>query len=182
MPVVHFIRHGATTASWGSHPDPDLSTAGFEQARKVAKLINVNNSILFHSPMQRTVSTAKTIAQHTLQSLQVEPRLREVPSYWVPASQKKAWLIERINGGWQHCEDEIKVWKQSLADWVKAQTTDIYVVSHYVSINALVAEATNSDKVHLVQPDYGSISSFKVVDNNLNYLGTDRTVSTDINL
>ena len=160
MPILRLIRHAEPSATWGAHPDPGLSVLGHQQARQAAlALAGLDHAALITSPLARCRETvAPTEAQWGRQA-RVEPRVAEIP---VPAhvTDHRAWLTGVMTGHWHdvHVGDDLRGWRQSIAETLLGLTEDTLIFSHFVAINAAVGVAQGADKVTVFSPGHASIT------------------------
>ncbi|MEQ3695784.1 MAG: histidine phosphatase family protein [Pseudomonadales bacterium] len=179
MPKLYVVRHGQPASEWNQDPDPGLSTLGQSQASEVAMTLStLSCQDVVSSPMARAAETA---AISTLDhSIRTEQTIREIPSYWVLSSQRKNWLDRVLRSNWEDLEPEIKVWRESLIHWASTIEHNTLAFSHFVVINALIATATDSEKVVNALPDHCAIAEFDVIDGQLHFVGIDRELDSDI--
>ena len=183
MPKLYLVRHGEPISQWDEHPDPELSPLGQRQAREVAeKLISYEATDCVSSPMARALQTAQPYGQIAQQQVTVSHAIRELPSYWIPRSQRRKWLEQILAANWDDAEPEIDVWRQSLISWATELKNDTVAFAHFVVINALIAAATGSSRVLNALPDHCAIATFSIDDNGIQFLGIDRELKTDIKL
>ena len=179
MPKLYVVRHGQPASEWNQDPDPGLSALGQSQAADVAMTLSkLSCQDVVSSPMARAAETAAISAIG--HNLRTEQAIREIPSYWVLSSQRKTWLDKVLRSNWKDLEPEIKVWREGLTNWASTIEDNTLAFSHFVVINALVATATNSDKVVNALPDHCAIAEFDVIDGQLHFVGIDRELDSDI--
>src|SRR5260370_38161599 len=64
MARLVLVRHAEPTATWGDHPDPDLSETGREQAETVAVRLAPRGPVpIVTSPLLRARETAAPLAR-----------------------------------------------------------------------------------------------------------------------
>ncbi|RMA79470.1 histidine phosphatase family protein [Umboniibacter marinipuniceus] len=179
MPKLYIVRHGHPESGWSQDPDPGLSEVGQAQAAEAAKVLaNYAYQQVVSSPMARAIQTARVSASEL--DIQTEQAIREIPSYWVPSSQRQSWLDNTLRSTWDSVEPEIKVWRESLTNWATSLEKDTLAFSHFVVINALIATATGAENVVNALPDHCAIAEFEIIDGQLHFLSIDKELDSSV--
>jgi len=156
--MIYLVRHGEAAAGWGEHPDPGLSDNGWIQAEAVAKkLIALDVSHARTSPMMRCRETASAYGNLTENLIHVEPKVTEIPT---PGDivDRRTWLRNLMAGRWSETPHDVKTWHQNLIEAVSALPDNTVVFSHFIAINAIVGQLTNSPSVTVFRPNYCSVT------------------------
>ncbi|WP_298634703.1 histidine phosphatase family protein [uncultured Umboniibacter sp.] len=179
MPKLYVVRHGHPQSKWNEDPDPSLSEQGRAQASEIIKILSgLSFSEVVSSPMIRAAETAMIAAAG--HDIKTEQAIREIPSYWIPSSQRHDWLNRVLRSTWDEVEPEINVWRNHLLHWASALKEDTVAFSHFVVINALLSAATDSNTVVTALPDHCAIAEFDVIDGQLHFIGIDRELDSEI--
>ena len=128
--------------------------------------------------MTRAMQTAQMSASKV--DIHTEQAIREIPSYWVPSSQRQSWLDNTLRSTWNNVEPEIHVWRESLSHWAISLEKDTLAFSHFVVINALIAIATGAEKVVTALPDHCAIAEFEIIDGQLHFVSIDRELNSSV--
>jgi broad specificity phosphatase PhoE len=168
MTLVHVIRHGKPSATWGgSHDDPGLDATGHAQAEAVAEEILAlpeRPTRVVSSPLRRCRETAEPLARALGVELTIDPRVGEIPT---PASlsheERPVWLKQAFEGRWDEIQGDLDyvAWTQSVAVALR-DYPGAAVFSHFVALNAAVGVATGQAEVMAFRPDHCSRTVFKV--------------------
>ena len=158
MSRIVLVRHGAT--AWTGHrycgcSDPELSPAGFEQARavahRVAGLVPPGTSVIA-SPRRRALDTARRVAARIDGAIAVDERLAEVDFGAVEGRSfetvRRRWpaiaerlLAAELDIDWPGGESAMafRTRIHEMAAALAAVPGDLVVVSHAGPIRALAA-------------------------------------------
>lgn len=165
MPRLHLVRHGQAAAGWGHHPDPGLDALGARQARDVAERLAdaVDPAAIVTSPMRRAVETARPLVELWEQPAVVVPAFGEIPSpTGLPGEERRAWLSSALASRWGHLDDQVAAWRADLLAAARSVQEDTVAFTHFVAINAIVAEATADDAVTVFLPATTSVTEVEV--------------------
>jgi broad specificity phosphatase PhoE len=171
MTRIYMIRHGKPSSTWGekADPDPGLDAQGAAQAVAAAEALMalpeaVRPIRVLSSPLRRCRETAQPFAERLGVSLEIDPRVGEIPT---PAALSEAergpWLRQVFTGLWSEAEGDLDYdgWRRSVAEAV-AEFPGAAVFSHFVAINAAVTTVLDKDEVLAFRPDHASITVFEV--------------------
>jgi broad specificity phosphatase PhoE len=154
------IRHGRPAAGFAEHPDPGLDDQGRAQAEAVAgTLLPLLPLVIYSSPLQRARETATPLANRCGGAVAIEPRMAEIPSPpEVPLALRGEWLRQVIAGRWEEQSESILLWYRAIADCLLSLDQNSAVFTHYLAINAAVAQATGDARVESFAPDHASVT------------------------
>lgn len=192
---IIYVRHGVTDFPkdrlyCDDKEDPVLNKLGLHQAQMAAGLLsNERIDAIFASPLQRTLMTARAIANESGVEVQTEPALKERPfGVW------DGLYFDAIE---RDFPDDYLAWKKNPATYVPEGGESVYdllarvknaldniilkhhgktvvVVSHVGPIRVLVSQSLNMPLEHYRQLtiDYGSLTrvDYGKRQNNLIYL------------
>lgn len=161
MPKLYLVRHGEAAAGWTEDPDPGLSIRGREQARDLADaLVAVLPPMpVLTSPLRRTRETAEAIASRWGIAIEVTPSIGEVPTpEGIPIEERGSWLRGFMEGRWADSSEPLRAWRDEVIQTFAGLPHDALLVSHYVAINAAVAEADGDDRVVVFRPGNCSVT------------------------
>ncbi len=163
MTVVHMIRHGEAEAAYSEHPDPGLSPLGQQQAKQVADVVGNDRPLaVISSPMARARQTAAPLADRWGVPLSIEPAVSEIPSPGLTPAARGPWLQAVMASTWDAAPEEVRAWRDGIADFLLSLETDAVVFSHFVAINAALSVATGSNQPRVAHLDHCSVSTFGV--------------------
>jgi broad specificity phosphatase PhoE len=160
MPLIHLVRHGEPSGTWGQHPDPGLSDLGHRQAAQAASLLADSGArLLVSSPLMRCRETAAPTEHMVGHPARIEPRVAEVS---VPAGTADArdWLMALLGGKW--AGSGLEAWRDQVGAALLELPADTIVFSHFVAINAAVSLATQADDVTVFRPGHASVTTLDV--------------------
>ena len=182
---IILVRHGEASASWGDDPDPGLSKIGMDQANKLIDNKNLPSLLEYDfvsSPKSRALMTAAPLINKYSKNLITDKTFTEIPSTGIKPQNKKDWLSEIVTLKLSDLPDEVNEWRLMLIEKIFETKKNTIVFSHFMVINALVAELTKSDTLLCFYPDYTSITKIIVEDSKVKdlYIGNER--KTLINL
>lgn len=172
MPIVYLIRHGRTESGNPHDADPGLDAVGRAQAIEAAEqcIARLPQCLpLISSPLRRCRETAAPLAEHWRSAPTIDPNVRELPSPLPEPLVRARWLAEVLPGTWQALaasgerqsagySERLVAWRAGLLQAACCCSTDSVIVTHFVAINSLVAEALGSDRVSGYQPNNASIT------------------------
>lgn len=165
---VWLIRHADAYHGMQEMVDPPLSALGREQAARLAgRLAGVPLDAVWSSPMRRARETAEAIVRDRSIEFRVDPRMREVRTYWDEARERE---IEPGSYPFPEPEEEV-------AERMRAAVVDVVaaldaapgpvpraaVVSHYAAIAVYVGRALGLGwREFRMMPHFTSVSVIAV--------------------
>lgn len=159
---VSLIRHGAAAAGWAEAKDPGLSDAGRIHADEVADHFRARSPLrLVSSPLRRAQETALPLAAHWGTEIEIDNRVREIPST-VAMAERHAWLARIMRSRWDEVDDTLLTWRAEALTAIRSFGVDTLVFTHFMVINTLVALATNDNRLVSFEPDYGSVTTLRI--------------------
>ena len=181
---IILVRHGEASAGWSTHPDPELSAQGLQQARTAGKsLINELSCYqLLSSPKKRAMETMETMIKGKKYSFELDPRFIEIPSGNVDADKKKDWLVRIFTTPIEELPKPVKEWRNKLINWLKEAEGNFIVTTHFMVINALVSHITDNEEISYFHPDYASRTEIFIKNGKLTQLILGDSKKTVINL
>ncbi|WP_116367457.1 histidine phosphatase family protein [Parahaliea mediterranea] len=184
MTRILLVRHGEAAAEWGQHEDPGLSERGRQQASDTAQALllrlGADDWQILSSPKARALETAAPLAAASGLSVAIEPAYREVP---VPVAmeQRKPWLRQFMQQQWPGQPAALWQWRQGLVDALEGLARPTLVFTHFLVINAAVAEAEGRDEVLCFWPDNASVTEFCLQAGRLQLVSLGRSLQTVVN-
>ncbi len=179
---ICLIRHGAAAATWAEALDPGLSDEGRAHARGVAAAFASHAPCaLVASPLARARETAQPLAQAWDIAVTTDERVREIPST-VPMAERRAWLTAIMAARWPEVDESLRAWRANALRAALGYGRDTLVFTHFMVINALVALATNDERLVCFEPDYGSITRFRCNGDALSLVSLGASRPTLVNL
>jgi len=161
--VIYLVRHGQAAASWGEHPDPGLSELGHRQAAERAEaLLGLGIENVISSPMQRCRETAEAFVRMTDHTARIEPFVSEIPTP-DEVENRVSWLQGMMAGHWADVHPLVQDWRSNLLSCISELPDQTVVFSHFVAINAIVAELEGRPDVMVFRPTYCSLTELKKV-------------------
>lgn len=163
------VRHGRATGGWDDDPDPGLDELGRSQAEAVAAgLAPLGTLPIATSPLRRCQETASVLAARWGVTPVIEPAVAEIPSpVGVPMGERVPWLRTAMAGEWASLGERYTAYRDGVATWLRACSSDLVVYSHFVAINAAIGAATGDDWVVIASLDNCSVTTFEVEDGEL---------------
>ncbi len=155
--MIYLVRHGEAAASWGEHPDPGLSELGTAQAQAVAQdLLARGADQIVCSPMQRCRETSVPFCELTGRSAEVVPQVSEIvtPSQ---VEDRVVWLRDLMAGQWPS-DGSMDSWRTDMLQRVMEMPDNTVVFSHFVAINTLIGQLTDTNDVLVFRPGYCSVT------------------------
>ena len=182
---IILIRHGEASAAWGDDPDPVLSQLGENQAIELIdnnELLFLENYHFISSPKSRALMTAAPLAKKYNKDVEINAVFSEIPSNGIELKNKKNWLTEIIKMDLINLPNEVNDWRSELTKQILSIKRDTIIFSHFMVINALIAELTNNKNLLCFYPDYTSVTKIIMNNNKVEefYIGGER--KTPINL
>ena len=117
---------------------------------------------LISSPLRRATETAAPLAAAWGRSVTIDPAFGEIPSPTPDLAQRQVWLSSALASHWTDLGDDIAAWRQTLLDAAGAIDEDTVVFTHFVAINAVVAQATADSAVTVFLPANASVTEISV--------------------
>ena len=149
MVRLYLVRHGKAAASFSEAPNPGLDDTGAAQAEAMAERLAPLGALpIVTSPLRRTRETA----------------VGEIPSPMEDPAARGEWLRGVMAGVWSAQADDLKLWRQDVADALLALQRPTVVVTHFVAINVAVGIAEGDDRVIGFAPDHCSVTVLDVED------------------
>lgn len=180
---IHLIRHGAAAASWAESLDPGLSAEGRVHADSVAAQFGTcPPCAIVSSPLARARETAQPLAARWGSGIDIDERVREIPSSGVAMAERRTWLTAVMAARWRELDESIQSWRADALRAVLGYGRDTLVFTHFMVINALVAQAMEDERVICFEPDYGSVTRFRCEDGGLTLLSLGEARATLVNL
>ena len=164
MTDIWLVRHGEAAASWEQSPDPGLSALGHQQARAAAEILHrqlPNEVSLLTIPKARARETGEPLALLRQSVLVEHPAFTEVHAP-VPMSARKVWLREFMGQRWSEQPAPLWQWRNTIADAMRTTNDATIVFTHFLVINAVLAECRGRDEVLQAWPANGSIYHFRM--------------------
>ncbi|THD62884.1 histidine phosphatase family protein [Phenylobacterium sp.] len=188
MARLYLIRHGKPSATWGGDDDdPGLDETGRAQATAARDWLmalppDERPTKVVSSPLRRCRETAEPTAQALGVSIEVDPRVGEIPT---PAAlsleERGRWLRTSFAGTWAEIEGDLDydAWRREIARSliVRGNTA---VFSHYVATNAVVSHLLDDPKVLAFRPDHASITVLETDGDTLSLVEKGREATTGV--
>ncbi|MEM1087283.1 MAG: histidine phosphatase family protein [Pseudomonadota bacterium] len=155
--MITLIRHGEAASKWGDHPDPGLSEKGHAQAGSVvADLAGQTVSNILTSPMRRCQETAQPLSVALGRDAIITPEVSEIPTPTDLQTDRVTWLKGLRGGVWADAPPIVQDWRSALLDKIQSLPDDTIVFTHFVAINAIVAELEGREETTVFRPTYCS--------------------------
>ena len=164
MPRLHLVRHGHAAAGWGQERDPGLDGVGARQADRAAAELHAELSPrrIVSSPLRRATETAGPLAARWDRPIEVVGAYGEIPSPTDDLALRQTWLSSALASNWADLDDDVTAWRSRLLAEARETAADQVVFTHFVAINALVAEATADSAVTVFLPANASVTVIDV--------------------
>tara|TARA_B110000503_G_scaffold134039_1_gene212454 strand:- start:276 stop:833 length:558 start_codon:yes stop_codon:yes gene_type:complete len=163
---IWLVRHGEASAGWDVCPDPGLSALGYEQAAHASehllKIVPEGVDII-SSPLLRAQETAAPFAESAAQLLTLDAAFRELPSP-VPLAERHAWLKTFMHQTWDQQPPEQWLWRDRIIAALSALTAPTVVFTHFMVINAVLAQVHQQPATVQALPANGSVHHFRLQD------------------
>lgn len=186
MARIYMIRHGRPASTWGDEDlDPGLDDTGWVQAEQAAEALLAmpdRPGRVVSSPLRRCRETAEPFARALGVSVEIDPRVGEIPTPAALAHEDRpGWLRQAFGGLWREIEGDLDYdgWRNGVAGAVAAYE-GVAVFSHYVAINAAVSTALGDERVMGFRPDHCSITVFEPRDGGLILIAKGREAATQV--
>jgi glucosyl-3-phosphoglycerate phosphatase len=188
MSRVYLIRHARPSATWGGDDDdPGLDALGQAQAQKAAAALlalpeAARPTRVVSSPLRRCRETAQPFATAIGASLEIDPRVGEIPTpKALSAEARGPWLRKAFTGNWADIEGDLDydAWRRGVVDAVASRPAAA-VFSHFVAINAVLTALASEPQVITLRPDHASISVFELRDGALTLVERGPEATTNV--
>lgn len=155
MTRLHLVRHGQAAAGWDVHADPGLDDVGVAQAEAMAGSLAAHGPLpIVVSPLRRTRETAAALERRWGCTSRVAAAVGEIAT---PATLgfdgRGAWLRSVLASRWGDVDPELRAWRDTALDALRAIDEETVVVTHFVAINVAVGAADRDDRVVCFLPD-----------------------------
>tara|TARA_X000000368_G_scaffold284974_1_gene226283 strand:- start:2762 stop:3367 length:606 start_codon:yes stop_codon:yes gene_type:complete len=180
-----FVRHGEASDSWDNHPDPGLSKAGIDQANKLLQkkeLNNLENYSFVSSPKLRAVETAKPLAKKFNKEIEIDKSFIEIPSNDVDINNRQSWIKDIMMTKKKDLPDFVKIWIDTIYRKTNAFKNNSIIFTHFMVINALISEITNSESLIYFNPGYTSIVKIEIKNKKIENFSIEESKKTYINV
>jgi len=162
---LYLVRHGKAAASFSEASNPGLDDTGAAQAEAMAeRLAPLGPLPIVTSPLRRTRETAAPLERRWRFTARIEPAVGEIPSPMEAPAARGEWLRGVMAGAWSAQSEDLKLWRQDVADALLALQRPTVVVTHFVAINVAVGIAEGDDRVIGFTPDHCSVTVLDVED------------------
>jgi broad specificity phosphatase PhoE len=162
---LYLVRHGKAAASFSEASNPGLDDTGAAQAEAMAeRLAPLGPLPIVTSPLRRTRETAAPLERRWRFTARIEPAVGEIPSPMEAPAARGEWLRGVMAGAWSAQSEDLKLWRQDVADALLALRRPTVVVTHFVAINVAVGIAEGDDRVIGFTPDHCSVTVLDVED------------------
>jgi broad specificity phosphatase PhoE len=182
MVDIFLVRHGEAAANWGEAPDPGLSPVGRQQALEVRDELESYDGKLqvVSSPLLRAQETAQPLATILRSSITTDEDFCEIPSP-VGIDDRQAWLSGFMKQQWSEQDPVISQWRERA--WSKLFEFDEHtaVFTHFMIINAICGQLTESLETICCVPDNGSVTQLKLESGALKLVEIGRQLQTTVN-
>lgn len=160
MARVHLVRHARPAAGWDADPDPGLDERGRGQADAVADRLvaELEPRPVITSPLRRTRQTAAPLAARWRTAAAVDVAVTEIPSPTDDLAERRRWLDGVLAGRWDALDGAVDRWRSGVLEAVRSIEVDTVVVTHFVAVNAVVAEALGRPDVCTFLPGHASVT------------------------
>ncbi len=181
---IYLVRHGEAAQKWWRSDDPDLSALGRDQATQAAETLlpvvrKYQTLRLVSSPLLRARETAAPLSDALGIGVEVDEAFREIPSP-VPVRERRRWLGEFMHQHWSEQPEEVLQWHQSLFRSLLATRQPTVVFTHFVVVNAVVGEITDSTKTTCCLPANASITHIQLTGDTLRLVALGEQLQTTV--
>ena len=187
MSVINliFIRHGEASDAWDNHPDPGLSKAGINQANELLQrkeLNNLENYSFISSPKLRAIETAKPLAKKFNKEIEIDKSFIEIPSNGIDINKRQSWIKEIMKSKKKDLPDHVKLWIDNIYRKTNTIKNNSIIFTHFMVINALISEITNSEMLIYFNPGYTSIVTVEIKNEKISSFFIEESKKTFINV
>jgi len=159
---VYLVRHGEASLPWSEANNAGLSDLGRKQAETVAQELAPLRSLrLISSPLRRARETAMPLGRHWDTDAEIDERYCEVPLASVTA-ERKAWLTDVMRTRWHEVDTAIAEWRSAAWQALLDLEHSTVIFTHFMLINAMVARATEDERLVCFEPDYASVTCLRI--------------------
>lgn len=159
MTRFYLVRNARTEEGVGFIENPPLDDIGQIQAEGVADLLGGQPRMaLISSPQRRAIETATPLARRWMIAPTIDENLTLMPLPDPSAYNREAWLKDFMKGTWDDALPFQTAWRRECLGHLTRLDKDAVIVSHFVVINMIVAEAMGDVRTTVFQPDNASIS------------------------
>ncbi|GAB3281582.1 histidine phosphatase family protein [Parahaliea aestuarii] len=183
MTAILLVRHGEAAAEWGQHEDPGLSELGRQQAGTTAEELGTRIDASWRiasSPRARAVETAAPLLEICGLPLSIDQAYSEVPAP-VAMHQRRHWLREFMRQQWSAQPESLWQWRRAIVAGLQGLQHPTVVFTHFLVINAAVAEAEGRDEVLSFWPDNASVTELRLDGGRLKLTSLGRSLQTLVN-
>lgn len=171
MPEIFLVRHGEAEQQWGGiDPDPGLSAAGVEQAKKCVNYFCEQRPLkILVSPRNRAQQTAGplmdfwSVKGETVASFDEIPTLPEI-------ANRREWLMRVLGSEWRSQEKIIQQWRQAIIERLLVIDEPTVIFTHFMVINAVVSQIIQDPRCCVFQPACCSVTRLQLVAGKLTLL------------
>lgn len=179
---IYLVRHGEAAASWQEADDPGLSERGRQQAAATAEELmgRIEPDVqLISSPMQRAQETSRPLALRLDRDVTLVDAFREIPTP-VALAERQSWLKSVARQTWSEQHALVCEWRQSLLAQLRNIRHPTVVFTHFMVLNAIVADLSARDRVVCYLPDNASITTLQWSEDQLQVVELGRELKTTI--
>jgi len=179
---IYLVRHGEASATWQVADNPGLSERGHQQAEDAAQelLKRVEPDVrLISSPMLRAQETGRPLAQRLGREVTIIEAFREIPTP-VPLAERQTWLKSVARQTWSEQHALVCEWRQSLLAQLRDIQHPTVVFTHFMVLNAIVADLSARDRVVCFLPDNASITTLQWSEDTLQVVELGRELQTRV--
>ena len=180
-----FIRHGEASDAWNNHPDPGLSEAGISQSNDLLNnkdLKLLENYSFTSSPKLRAIETAKPLVKKFNKELKIDNDFIEIPSENIDLDDRQDWIYEIVKTNKKDLPDYVKLWSKNIYKKTTSLKKNSIIFTHFMVINALISEITNSETLLYFHPGYTSTVKIKIAENKIQSFLIQESEKTHINI
>jgi broad specificity phosphatase PhoE len=181
--IIHLVRHGQASAHWDQADDPGLSELGRRQAADTARILlgRVGPAVrLVSSPLQRARETAQPLAKALDLEVAIAEPFREIPTP-VGRGDRQTWLNAIALQRWGEQDAMVRDWRSALLGRLRKVNEPTVVFTHFMVLNAIVAELTGDDRVVCFLPDNASVTTLRRAGDALELVELGRQFRTRVN-
>ena len=110
------------------------------------------------SPLRRARETAAPLGARWEVPVVVDAAFGEIPSPTTSLADRGPWLQWALGARWHELGEGVDAWRAALLEAVRSTEVDTVAFTHFVAINAVVAEATADDAVTCFLPAHTSVT------------------------
>ena len=174
MVMIYLVRHGRALGRADgdfSDRDPPLDEIGQKQAEAFAEEFGARVPLtIVSSPMVRAQETAAPLARQWNMDVRVDHGVTEIVSPANDPVGRGKWIKQFMLARWSEAPAEQQCWRANLVRCLAGFDQDTMVFTHYMVINAAVAEATSDDRTVVFSPENCSITVFQTIGEELHLI------------